>query len=131
MRGYWAMADKLYFMIRDLYAVHRKVLEECKLQSEAHQSTMDSPHTWNGSNRTASPSSLHGGSPLIEATSNGVPQSRLPLADMSHSTSDWATRYQWQAENSSGQINRGPSLFKNSESPFISSYDQWMQRQQE
>jgi hypothetical protein len=121
------MADKLYFMIRDLYAVHRKVLEECKLQNEVHQPTMDSPHTWNGSNRTASPSSLHGGSPLLEATSKGVPQSRL--ADMS--ASDWATRYHWQAENSSGQINRGPSLFKNSESPFISSYDQWMQRQQE
>ncbi|KAI8882179.1 hypothetical protein K501DRAFT_286008 [Backusella circina FSU 941] len=122
MRGYWAMADKLYFMIRDLYAVHRKVLEECKLQN--HNGTLDSP--WNESNRTSSPSSNLHDSPLMETRST-IPPRRLPLADMSHSTSDWAASYPWQAENennSSGQVNRGASLFKNT-------YDQWMQRQQE
>lgn len=46
MRSRWAMADKLYFMIRDLYAMHVKLLKQQKvaLQNKQQQEEQEGQH---------------------------------------------------------------------------------------
>ncbi|KAI9317682.1 fungal-specific transcription factor domain-containing protein [Dichotomocladium elegans] len=47
MRSYWAMADKLYFMIRDFYAMHTNYLRQQQQQQQQQQRQEDETQTKN------------------------------------------------------------------------------------
>ncbi|KAI8047424.1 fungal-specific transcription factor domain-containing protein [Gilbertella persicaria] len=96
MKTFWAMTDKLYFLIRDLYAVHKKAF------------------------------STHKHSQLI---GDGDERFRLksPLADMSSSTSDYATELDWQKQ---GTQEPGAFSFPKVNSTNLSPFDVWLQEQQ-
>ncbi|KAG0186885.1 hypothetical protein DFQ28_007179 [Apophysomyces sp. BC1034] len=118
MRSYWAMADKLYFMIRDLYAMHKNVMRRmtCKeSDNESVDKVMQSQpsRTW----PTQSPqqpqplpvvdttfgrtdniyeTTLEQPNPTSDQVLVSSTVRRMPLADLSLSTSDWASLTDWQ-----------------------------------
>ncbi|KAI8343910.1 hypothetical protein BC941DRAFT_446951 [Chlamydoabsidia padenii] len=106
MRKYWAMADKLYFMIRDLYAMHsntiRQSFSSASSTSNSNGSLIDgtsprstsspsmsSPTTWNNGSTLISPVSAPPASSSVQQ-SHQLKQSSPTLCELNltHPTSN-------------------------------------------
>ncbi|KAF7723594.1 hypothetical protein EC973_001836, partial [Apophysomyces ossiformis] len=117
MRSHWAMADKLYFMIRDLYAMHKNVMRKivCKEGVPGHVKKANHNQASVTLPTNNTPSSLASGNTNFGNTGNQVhtasfepsnPENepslappmvrKIPLAGLSLSTSDWASLTDWQ-----------------------------------
>lgn len=180
MKVYWAMADKLYFMIRDLYALHTKVLstvqknQKNQLNSTTASSTttVSTPSTqpilgpsdiWNTSMTTVEspPSTAPFINPYPIASNSTIPIRRLPIADLSLTTSDLTMNQNWDNNlnsNTNNNDNTGgffsfhhtpggrntsrPNIFNEpafpaplqttAANPFsVNSFDMWLQQQQQ
>ncbi|OBZ85882.1 Transcriptional activator protein acu-15 [Choanephora cucurbitarum] len=103
----WAMADKLLFLIQDLYAVHQKAYSTYELRQNQTENTRSMPRLSIG--RLLSLNSL----PAIE---NNYPNG-----------SNWPNR-----ESTLPVLNDTPafSLLSNRSNPNVSSFDTWLQEQQ-
>jgi len=134
MKVYWAMSDKMYFLVKDLYAIHMKVIDtvqKSQLASAGGSSgyeagTTSSSTPWNSTTSAA----------------NEVFTRRLPLADMAmiSESSSWNKQpFHYPtaaaAEHPSSLQTIGRSNFFSSSARTgggsISSFDLWLQQQQD
>lgn len=149
MRVYWAMADKLYTMIHDLYSVHQKVIDMNQLSTIAPGSTSAATSWNNSSNNELTPSAgqssghSYDNSTYPYPCSSAIPMRKLPMAEVSLSTSDYTldhgVEYNCAFATATSDVNntnnngflqnmRGRSLLNDSSpSPF----DVWIQQQQQ
>jgi hypothetical protein len=111
MKVYWAISDKLHFLIRDLYSVHRKVIDtyqknqqESSSSATTHSSRSGNSYTWQNNARLpilaeVSLSDYH-------SQNASIPSSEEPQQPL------------FQSLNNTGYNNN-------------SSFDYWLQQQQE
>ncbi|KAI8076223.1 fungal-specific transcription factor domain-containing protein [Thamnidium elegans] len=121
MKEYWAMADKLYFMVCDLYAIHKKVLDTCQKNQAATSSGGSSASSWNLNS--------------YQANSN-IPMARRPLENISLSSNDYTDNQNWNSEDNgflSPHQGRVRSIFSDPSDPSYAmpSFDIWLQQQQQ
>ena len=140
MKKYWAMADLLYCMIQDLYSVHQKVMDLNHSPSTSSQCpaspAFDAQQTIYHTPNTVYPYATVPPAPSYSTTT--IPMRKLPMAEVSMSTSDWTINQNWEYNamldtstnnnNASFQGVRRKSLFTDSS---ISSFDLWIQQQQQ
>lgn len=100
MRVYWAMADKLYTMIHDLYTVHQKVVgmnQNCLSSISPTTESSSAATSWensnSGSNSELTTTTTTTGPSLDNIypypCSAAIPIRKLPMAEVSMSTSDY------------------------------------------
>lgn len=105
MKHYWAMSDKFYFLVRDLYAMHLKLADACEASSPTttRSSRSENSYTsWQSSTRLP------------------------PLADMAVNTgpSDYHRPQKGKQEPIDQSLNSTNSF-------AMPSFDYWLQQQQE
>lgn len=121
MRPYWAMADKLYFMIRDLYAMHGNMFRRQHQLTPGDQKQQQSslPSASSGSTPTLQDTSWFAGAAPVQ-TSNYVltdlsgqriepsqpsyMNRNMPLADLSLSTCDGVSCTDWNIGDNTANL---------------------------
>jgi hypothetical protein len=98
------MSDKLYFLIRDLYAVHRKVIDTYQNNQQESSSSTTTPHS-NGSRNSY--------------TWQSNTRSILADVSLSSSSNEFYSQNTWQSTEE--------PIFQRA----VSSFDYWLQQQQE
>ncbi|KAK4513684.1 uncharacterized protein ATC70_005688 [Mucor velutinosus] len=143
MKVYWAMSDKMYFLVKDLYAIHMKVIDTVQKSQLASAGGSSGYEAGTTSSSFESPVSSNA-TPWNSTTSaaNEVFTRRLPLADMAmiSESSSWNKQpFHYPtaaaAEHPSSLQTIGRSNFFSSSARTgggsISSFDLWLQQQQD
>lgn len=126
MRPYWAMADKLYFMIRDLYAMHGNMFRrQSRLppgkelqQQQQPQSSLTPPSSAGSTTTLQDASWLAGTTPMqtsnyvltdlsgqrIEPSQSSCMNRNVPLADLSLSTCDGVSCTDWNIGDNAANL---------------------------
>jgi hypothetical protein len=134
MKVYWAMSDKMFFLIKDLYAIHMKVIDT--VQKNQLASASGSSGGGGGSYQSPTTSSAT----TWNTSANDLFTRKLPLADMSFTSGCWNEqpfRYSTDEITSSHSflfqsVGRSPSVSSPaSSSRGVSSFDLWLQQQQD
>lgn len=130
MKVYWAMSDKMFFLVRDLYAIHMKVIDTVQKNQLASVS--------GSSGSYQSPTISN--SPTWNTSTNDLFTRRLPLADMSFASGYWNEQpFRYSTDElasthpfSFQSVGRNPSVSSlASSSRGISSFNLWLQQQQD
>ncbi|KAI7864214.1 uncharacterized protein EV154DRAFT_433144 [Mucor mucedo] len=131
MKIYWAMSDKLYLMICDLYAIHQKVVNTCQNSQMATTGSTNSSGSWNNNNNNDNaflstyPSKAC--VPITERTVIDAP----PTNDAMKNQQGWNTHdLMFQTNDEQG---RGRSIFTSPSNTSVSapSFDVWLRQQQQ
>lgn len=136
MKLYWATSEKMFFLMRDLYALHKKVISAHYMNNPSGNQSIISFNTTSEENSSHNSSVMNNDS-LIR---------RLPLADIALSSStNWLINNQHQHntdihmameqelpqqfQSSSNTIRRNPIDIYSASSGFTS-FDVWLEQQQ-
>ncbi|KAI9478215.1 MAG: fungal-specific transcription factor domain-containing protein [Benjaminiella poitrasii] len=139
MKRYWVMSDKMNFLIRDLYSIHQKVIDNYRKSMDSSQRSISSSPGTNINGTFTEEWNL-------KQQYNDTVVRRIPLADISLSSSGGLPNYNYlqqptdtveQQQQSPPfvpfNINRTNNLsFLDPNSTLgISSFDIWLQQQQQ
>lgn len=125
------MADKLYFMICDLYAIHQKVLDTCQRSQSATASSSSISTSWNTNNNDNTFISPY-------PTNSTIPKTKRPLEDISSSTNDFTNNQNWNSQENgffsfqnNNEQGRTRSFFTDPSNTSLSvpSFDLWLRQQ--
>lgn len=131
MRIYWAMADKLYFMICDLYAIHQKVVNTFQNSQAATVTSSNSSTSWNNYDKNSFLSPY--------PNSSSTPASKGNLANASP-ISGMKNNQTWDSQGNglflfqtNNEQERSRSIFTDPSitSPPVPSFDIWLRQQQQ
>ncbi|KAL7309863.1 hypothetical protein PS15m_010694 [Mucor circinelloides] len=143
MKVYWAMSDKMYFLVKDLYAIHMKVIDTVQKNQLASVGGSSGHEGGATTSSFESPVSSNATSWNVASTASEVFTRRLPLADMTMISDSWSEEQPFRYPAAvAADMQNPPSLQAIDRSHFfsssaragggsISSFDLWLQQQQD
>lgn len=143
MKVYWAMSDKMYFLVKDLYAIHMKVIDTVQKNQLASVGGSSGHEGGATTSSFESPVSSNATPWNVASTACEVFTRRLPLADMTLIADSWSEEQPFRYPAAvAADMHNPPSLQTIDRSHFfsssaragggsISSFDLWLQQQQD
>lgn len=115
MKSYWAMADKLYFMVCDLYAIYQKTLSTSQggQVATAGSPNDSSTSTWN-----------------VNQTNSIIPIMQSQLTHLPLSANVFSSNQNWNMEYNDFPPSQQGIFTDPFDPSSSSSFDIWLQQQQ-